>query len=115
VSYIIVNHVIEYSVEGSPWASWWNQPSTEEQVAGWRKSLPRPQSRERTSFRLVKRTAVITDEVLDEDPKTGTCDSCGLTGVKVIPARLEPFSICADAEACQAEYDRITEDEGWLR
>jgi hypothetical protein len=72
VSYTIVNHVIEFSRDEVNWHTYWSQPIASEAAGEWRKRLPGADHRQKTSFRLVKRTAVITDEVLDTD-LPGSC------------------------------------------
>jgi hypothetical protein len=42
----------------------------------------------------------------------GDCEYCGLKGVLLI--LVEGSWLCADKEACEEEYDRVTVDEGWL-
>jgi hypothetical protein len=70
-AYTIVNYVVEFSVRGGPWGTWLGSKDlgddeTEGQEAflrAWRGKHDPRQMR----FRLVKRTAVITDELLAEE------------------------------------------------
>ena len=114
MSYTVVSHVIEYSRDdGKTWETWGVQPDGD-----WRKLLPGASHRGKLVFRLVKREAVITDEVLDEEPvMSGECSVCGRKGVRVtrLPGGDELLKFrCTDPVPCNREYRRVTEDEGWL-
>jgi hypothetical protein len=61
----VTSYVIEASVPGKPWLTWGsgeNEADARESYAGFLAIR-----RTRTRFRLVKRTAVITDEVLESE------------------------------------------------
>lgn len=61
-----VSLVVEFRKKGQDDRAWrtWAFVGYEH---GWRKHLPRPESRTNLEFQLVRRTAVITDEILDRD------------------------------------------------
>jgi hypothetical protein len=63
-----INYVIEYSMPGREWKTWDFVPQSE-MIAKheWRNRLPGADHRGNLRFRLVKRTALITDEILDID------------------------------------------------
>lgn len=63
-SYTTTMFVIEYRKQGVPlWRTWDTVPCPHE----WRRELPPDTRREGLDFRLVQRTAVFTDKVLDYD------------------------------------------------
>lgn len=65
----VVNHLIEFSIPGKPWLTW--TPLEDGADLGkWQERLPG--TRKKTRYRLVRRTAVITDEILDEIPQKGS-------------------------------------------
>jgi hypothetical protein len=116
------NYVVEFRLEpeGGGWLTFTFINGGHEH---WKSVLPKADARERLSFRLVKRTAVITDEVLDEDPVSlGECSVCGGEGV-IVRAMQEdwwmeagvPEYLCTDQSACEERYDKITKEEGWMR
>jgi hypothetical protein len=123
MSYTVTDHVVEWQfndVEDAQWQTWAFIGGGQE---NWEKCLPGEDHRERLRFRLVKRTAVITDEILAENPvRKGECSICGGKDVEVRTRQehnwLEegiPDYQCTDREACDKQYDKITEEEGWMR
>lgn len=66
----VVNYLIEASARDKPWITWDSVPQNE-MIAKheWRKRLPGIDKRENIRFQLVRRTAVIADEVLDTEGK----------------------------------------------
>lgn len=62
----VVNRVIEYRKPGKEWLTWaFLLPHEKDEI--WRKRLPGIDHRGNLRFQLVRRTAVITDEVLDTE------------------------------------------------
>jgi hypothetical protein len=129
MSYTTENLLVEYQrtdIEDAPWQAW-TFLGSEKSAGNWESCLPgeyvnRKGENLRLRFRLVKRTAVITDEVLAENPvRTGECAICGASGVEV-KVRQEhnwlekgvPDYQCTDQEACDDRYDEHTREYGDL-
>jgi hypothetical protein len=63
-TYTEVNYVVEFRVDDRPWRTWLNAGGDEQHARDACRTAQAGRRR-RTEFRLVKRTAVITDEVLE--------------------------------------------------
>jgi len=64
----VMNLVIEVRAPGKPWITW-DLPPQSEMIAKheWRNRLPGADHRENLECQLIRRTAVVTDEVLDTE------------------------------------------------
>src|SRR5215469_14431200 len=66
-TYTIVNYVVEHRLPGGPWGTTDmadDEPAGRKRYDNWNKSKASKERDGRLEFRLVKRTAAITDEVL---------------------------------------------------
>ena len=61
----VISYIIEASIPGKPWLAWAHVDDEDDARVAYASFLG--SHRTRTRFRLVKRTAVITDEVLESE------------------------------------------------